>query len=251
MKMTDNSSSRANRDQSLASRAYQVIRERIFRGIYRIGSEISRRELANELGMSMVPVNDALGLLQSEYLIENIPRVGTRVRIPTPLDIRGFWAVREGLETQAARLFARNASGAERQELRSLGAELDSLHEATTAVPRVEPEALYRWRSAHMAFHLRIASGTHIPFLFQAVEKNQILVFNWFYEHSISASPALPPHWHQTLAAALCQDSESGADAAMRDHLRNRVEELLQRLEEHLTLDRNHLAALIDDRTQI
>jgi len=116
-------------------------------------------------------------------------------------------------------------------------------------MPQPESEALYRWRFTHMDFHLRIAAGTHIPFLFQSVEKNQILVFNWFYEHSISAAPALPLHWHEKLADALCQDSEGGADAAMRDHLRNRVEELLQRLEEHLTLDRNSLAALIEERT--
>src|SRR5690242_18274922 len=117
VEMIDNGRNRTNSHQSMARRAYEIIRERIFRGIYPIGREINRRELADELGMSMVPITDALGLLQNEYLIENTPRVGTRVRIPTPLDIRGFWAVREGLETQAARLFARNASGTERQEL--------------------------------------------------------------------------------------------------------------------------------------
>ena len=232
--------------QTLMSKAYRTIRDRIFRGVYPIGAEISRRKLAAELGMSIVPINDALVLLGSEYLVENIPRVGTRVRIPTPLEIRGFWAVREGLETQAARLFARNATGAERQELRAQGTSLDQLHEATTSVSQPEPEALYRWRTAHMDFHLRIAAGTHIPFLYQAVEKNQILVFNWFYEHSISAAPVLPALWHEKLAAALCQRSENVADEAMRDHLRNRVEDLLQRLEEHLTLDRGRVTTLIE-----
>lgn len=247
--MADNSNTDRNSDHTLAELAYRTIRDRIFRGIYPIGAEISRRELATELGMSIVPINDALVRLSSEWLVENVRRVGTRVRVPTPLDIRGFWAVREGLETQAARLFARNATGAERQELRRLAAELDALHQATTNMPQPESESLYRWRLAHMAFHLWIAAGTHIPFLFHSVEKNQILIFNWFYEHSISAAPALPPDWHEKLADALCQDSESGADAAMRDHLRNRVEELLQRLERHLTLNRNSLTALIEERT--
>ncbi len=246
--MIENSNAEPSDAHTFAEQAYRTIRDRIFRGTYPLGAEIPRRELATELGMSIVPINEALIRLRNEDLIENIARVGTRVKIPSPLDIRGYWAVREGLETQAARLFARNATSAERQELRGTAVELDLLHKATTSVAQPEAEALYRWRSAHMKFHLRIATGTHIPFLFQAVEKNQVLVFNWFYEHSISAAPALPPHWHQTLAEALCQDSESAADAAMRDHLRNRVEELLQRLEEHLIVDRNSLAALMGDR---
>ena len=90
----------------LSERAYRCVRERILTGEYTFGTVISRRDLATEFGMSLVPINEAMSRLEHEYLIENTPRVGTKVRTPTPQDIRGFWAVREGLETQAAALCA-------------------------------------------------------------------------------------------------------------------------------------------------
>lgn len=223
---------------ALAERAYCTIRERILCGTYAFGGDIPRRELAAELGMSLVPLNGALARLESEYLVENIPRVGTRVRVPTLLDIRGFWAVREALETQAARFYAHNATPTAREQLRRMGAELDALHESVSVAAQPDQKALYEWRHAHMQYHLYIAECTRFPFLCQAIEKNQFLVFNWFYDRQLSAARALPPHWHESLAIRLAEASEAEGDAAMRDHLRYRLEDLFRRLEEHLILDR-------------
>ena len=67
----------------------QTILKRILRGIVPIGGELSRRKLAVELGMSIIPVSEALlQRLQNEGIVETQPRVGTRVRIPTAIDVR-------------------------------------------------------------------------------------------------------------------------------------------------------------------
>src|SRR5271155_1294222 len=91
---------------SLAHEAYGIVRQRIIRGELTIGQVISRRKIAGELGMSFLPVSEALLRLEFEGLLESRPRAGTRVRIPTPQDVRGNYLVREALELQAARLFA-------------------------------------------------------------------------------------------------------------------------------------------------
>ena len=70
--------------------------------------------------MSTLPVTEALQRLQNEALVVTVPRVGTMVRIPTPQDIRGFYTVREALESQAARLFAEKARPLESRELLQL-----------------------------------------------------------------------------------------------------------------------------------
>jgi DNA-binding GntR family transcriptional regulator len=230
--------------ESLAEQAYRVIRERILKGEYSFGMVISRRDLAAELGMSIVPVNDALARLENEYLVENTPRVGTKVRVPTPQDIRGFWAVREGLETQAARLFAKAATFKEREGLVGLGIELDLLHDRTTNSEEPDSRALYEWRCAHMNFHTRIAECTGVPFLSRAIAKNQLLVFNWFYDHQLYGGRKLPAQWHEQLARGLAEGSEEVADAAMRKHLRNRIEDLMLRLERYLTMDASQLTKL-------
>lgn len=232
-KITDN--------DDFAERAYRLVRDRILSGEYSFGTVISRRDLADELGMSLVPVNEAMSRLENEYLIENTPRVGTKVRTPTPQDIRGFWAVREGLETQAARLFARMATRKERTELIAMARSLDRNHEAATERDEPNPKALYTWRCEHMQFHTRIADCTRLPFLAQQMEKNQLLVFNWFYDHHLYGGRKLPAHWHEQLAHSLADGSEDEADAAMRKHLHNKLEELMLSLERYLLMDASQL----------
>src|SRR2546425_100300 len=111
---------------SLAAEAYGVVRRRILRGELTIGQAISRRKLAAELGMSFLPVSEALLRLEFEGLLESRPRAGTRVRIPSPDDIRGHYLVREALEAQAAMLFAQVATKQERAELQKLAARVDA-----------------------------------------------------------------------------------------------------------------------------
>src|SRR5215468_8798398 len=104
----------------LAGEAYVIIRERILRGEVAIGQVISRRKIAVELGMSFLPVSEAFLRLEFEGLLESRPRAGTRVRIPSREDVRGHYRVREALESQAARLFAKLASARERAQLKRL-----------------------------------------------------------------------------------------------------------------------------------
>src|SRR5262244_4616971 len=106
-----------NVTSSLAHEAYRVVRQRIMRGELSLGQVISRRKLATELGMSFLPVSEALQRLEVEGLLESRPRAGTRVRIPTREDVRGHYVVREALEVQAAMLFASVASPEDRVEL--------------------------------------------------------------------------------------------------------------------------------------
>src|SRR5881394_3962990 len=98
---------------SLAAEAYTHVRTRLLRGELVLGQVISRRKLAAELGMSFLPVSEALLRLEVEGLLESRPRAGTRVRIPTKDDVRGHFIVREALEVQAAILFTRTARPAE------------------------------------------------------------------------------------------------------------------------------------------
>src|SRR6266404_2427665 len=95
---------------TLSSEAYESVRRRILRGELSLGESISRRKIAAELGMSFLPVSEAMLKLEFEGLLESRPRAGTRVRIPSREDVRGHFIVREALEVQAALLFAAGAT---------------------------------------------------------------------------------------------------------------------------------------------
>ena len=98
--------------RSLSQSAYEALRTKILRGDLPLGTPLSRRKLAAELTMSMLPIGEALQRLEADGLIESRARVGTRVRIPTEEDVRGHYVIREALETMSARLFAERATAA-------------------------------------------------------------------------------------------------------------------------------------------
>src|ERR1035438_9671256 len=118
---------KSSENNGLAGEAYVTVRERILRGELAIGEVISRRKVAAELGMSFLPVSEALLRLEHEGLLESRPRAGTRVRVPTKQDIRGHYVVREALEVQSAVLFTQASTPAERAELLKLAARVDNL----------------------------------------------------------------------------------------------------------------------------
>ena len=214
---------------SLSQQAYELIRAAILKGELPLGAPLSRRKLAEQLGMSFLPVSEALQRLETDGLVESRPRVGTRVRVPTAPDIRGHYVIREALETQSARLYAEKASPVERRELQELAARLDAMY----ADPKKD---LFETFSAHERLHRRIAECTGCPMLVEAIEKNHVLILNWHY-NSASHFRDLPLRWHQDLIKALNSGDVAKADAKMREHCRYGMEEVLRRLEATLNLD--------------
>lgn len=211
---------------SLSEQAYQSVRRMILRGDLPPGSAISRRPLAQKLGMSFLPVSEALQRLEHEGLVESWPRVGTRVRIPTLQDVRGNYIIREALESQAARLFAEKASPAERAEMLAKAAEVD-------ASQRDAAVDFFDFFSLHERFHRRLAECAGCPALVEAVVKTNTLIRTWQYA-AISDFREMPPDYHNRLMLALLEGDAEDADRAMRAHVRHGMDEVLRRMERYL-----------------
>src|SRR5580704_6739970 len=88
---------------SQSEEAYKSILDQILRGRLVPGAPLSRRGLAQALSLGVRPVTEALQRLEVEGLVESLPRIGTRVKLPTEQDVRGHYIVREALETESAR----------------------------------------------------------------------------------------------------------------------------------------------------
>ncbi|MCI0485996.1 MAG: GntR family transcriptional regulator [Blastocatellia bacterium] len=207
---------------SLAGEAYVILRERILRGKLPIGKVISRRKLAGELGMSMLPVSEALMRLEFEGLVESRPRAGTRVKIPTEEDVRGHYVVREALEVEAAKLFAEKATPQERAELQRLATRVDALSTQTDG-------DRFLFLSLHEKLHRRIAECTKCQPLCDAIEKNHVLASTWLC--TPKPASAGPSHRHQDLIEVLIKGDAQAAAEAMREHVAYALKNTLQRLE--------------------
>ncbi len=215
---------RSPKIESLSERAYQSIRDNILRGRYPLGAALSRRQLAEELRMSFLPVSEAVQRLEIDGLLESKPRVGTRVRIPTRQDILERYALREALETQAARLCAEHADEDGRQGLLKMGFHLDQLYGSGG-----DEEFLFSVHTYHLRFHLRIAELGANSLLRGAIEREQVLVFNWLFD-TAARQRSLPPRFHSELAAAVTGSVED-ADRTMRTHIRHGMDRVMEAMD--------------------
>jgi DNA-binding GntR family transcriptional regulator len=215
---------------SLSDQAYVGIRDGILRGRLRPGTPISRRRLARQLRMSVLPVTHALRRLEEDGLVQTRARAGTRVRIPTERDVRELYELREALETQSARLFTQRATPAQRFELQRLAEEVDALFGRLAASPS---DAAFQFavHSRHVELHLRIAAHAGSGLLKQMIERNHVLILNWLFDVA-GRRTRLPRDFHARLAAELVSGDVDRADAAMRSHVRYGFAEVSGRIGE-------------------
>jgi DNA-binding GntR family transcriptional regulator len=220
----------------LAEEAYQVVRERILRGELAPGQVISRRKIAAELGMSFLPVSEALLRLEHDGLLESRPRAGTRVRVPTRADVEGHYTVREALEVQAAMLFAERATREERAELMRLAARVDSLYHQQDGNRHV-------FLTLHAKLHCRISQCARCEALTDAISRTCALASTWLCgvrppEVGISTR-------HEDLMKVLTEGDPQAAAEAMRDHVRSSRDHYLRSLEpffQQVDVDRHPFA---------
>ncbi|HBM79224.1 MAG TPA: hypothetical protein DD426_00055, partial [Clostridiaceae bacterium] len=89
---------------SLASSIYEKLLKKILNNEIPAGEFINRREIADQMNVSVAPVMEAMILLENDGLLETMPRKGTRVSLVCNEDICGYLVVREALECTAARM---------------------------------------------------------------------------------------------------------------------------------------------------
>lgn len=213
---------------NLAVRAYELLRQAILDGRLPPGAPLSRRRLAASLGMSPVPVGDAIGRLEVEGLVESRPRAGTRVRIASEEEIHGNYVLREALETHSARLFVESADERSRERLMRAAEKLDRYYNSLASRKGYSAARHARVERIHIEFHMLIAKATGVPMLIGAIERSRVLLFNWIFTLSREFE-SFPERWHRDLAKVLTNGTPEEAAEAMRNHVRYRQAEVIKR----------------------
>ena len=224
----------ASSPSSLSDKAYFLVRERILRGQLKPGEVVSARQLAEEFQVSLLPVAQALRRLESDKLVESRPRAGTRVRIPQADEVRGRCIVREALEAQSARLCCMQATTKDRLELLRMAEQLDTLYDRFGRDN--DSELQFVVHTHHFALHMRIAEHARCPELKEAIEMNQVLIYNWFFDVAAERR-SLPAGFHGQLVQTITGSDPLAADQAMRAHVQYGVAETLQQLVPQATND--------------
>lgn len=203
---------------TLAEKAYHLILDQILRGSISVGGSVSRRKLAGQFGMSLVPVAEALQRLELEGLMESRPRAGTRVRVPTAEEVRERFELREALECQSARLCSERMTFEEGLQFKRLAEHVDTLF-MTAASKESDKDFLFAVQKYHIDLHLKIAECARSESLRSAIERNHVLTFNWLYD-TTTGRHSLPRSFHGELVAHIVKGPSQRAEDAMRSHVR-------------------------------
>lgn len=106
-------------------KAYEEIRRRIMNGVLAEGAPIRQDEIAQDMGVSKIPVREALMRLQSEGLVVITPNAGATVATLTVADYVEMLDMRIALECRALELAVPNMASSDFDKARRLLAAYD------------------------------------------------------------------------------------------------------------------------------
>jgi len=135
---------------------YRYLKTRIMEGKVPPGQRLIIEDIAEELGLSIIPVREALQLLQSERLIDIRPHAGATVASITHENIEEIFTILEGMEAVTVRRIAKRRPPGLETTLETLIAQMDH------AEKRRDVE---KWSALNMKFHLAMSEATGMPWV--------------------------------------------------------------------------------------
>ena len=205
------------RDQVLIA-----LRQAIVNGDYPPGERLTEDRLAEDFGVSRNPVREALRVVQAEGFVNLVPRRGAFVALPDASTIADMFAMREQLETLAARLAAERATAADVADLRAL---LDAARDATDRVD------LSRVAELNSELHMRVIAISGNKWL-ASIATSLYLQVQWVFR--IGAAHRAPHSWieHIRLVDAIEAGDPGEAEVAARSHVHAAAVAALENVEE-------------------
>ncbi len=111
--------------QTFSQQIYDRLRNAILGGDYKCGDVINAKVVASELGVSMMPVREALKHLEQTGLVEIRPRSMCTVKTPSKKTIISAMQMRELLEVYCVRQIYRDIDPQRLQGLRDFNANME------------------------------------------------------------------------------------------------------------------------------
>ena len=194
--------------QSLVDRALILTRERILSGEYEPGARLRLNQLAEESGVSLIPVREALRVLEGERLVEMAPNKGARVAPLSIDDMRELYATRILIETKALKM----GRPIRPDEASALNQMLDKLSKNLASSDR--SAALNLHREFHFALYA-LAESRWLSYLIDILWKHA----ERYQRLSVPLRSDRGHEEHSRILEALLEGKRAVAARALRTHL--------------------------------
>jgi DNA-binding GntR family transcriptional regulator len=196
---------------NLSEQVYAAIRESLMDGRYQSGERLRIGALAEELGVSITPVREAIFRLVSEQALEMKAATAIHVRDISPDELREIQMLRHMLEGKGAFLAAISITA---DEL----AALEALQEDFRGAAAIDPQ---RAALLNRQFHFNLSAAARMPLMFSMVENMWTLMgplLRTFHMTVPVRDLTSGAHKHYDVLKALkARDGQAAADAIQAD----------------------------------
>jgi DNA-binding GntR family transcriptional regulator len=205
--------------RTLKEQVVKLLREAILSGRIKPGQRLNESELSRDLGLSRIPVREALQKLQEQGLVVDVPRRGKFVINLTEEEIQKINSLRIILEGEALRLARGKITGEGIRDLEKLVVKMERFREA----PEFEASAL------DIEFHRTIWTYSGNEYLAKTIEGITIPLFAhrvlWRINREMLGWGSILSNQHRALVNYIEGKVDRPAEEVMLEHLSYRYQQ--------------------------
>lgn len=185
-----------------------VLREAILRGILLAGQQLRQDEIARELGVSHIPVREALRQLEAEGLVRLRPYRGFEVSELSPEEVEELYEIRIPLECQALRLALPHVTDEDLERAERILDAIDA---------EGDPSA---WSELNTEFHAVLYAPSRRQRLLNLIRTLRTNVDRYLRLYiSVMQRKQYSQREHRKILEAVRRRDAAGAVAALEEHL--------------------------------
>ncbi|TXH83403.1 MAG: GntR family transcriptional regulator [Rhizobium sp.] len=212
--------------QTLGGRSYAQLSDLLISGRMAPGEKISLRQTAEVLGVSMMPVREAVSRLVADGALEVTPNRAVRVRLMTATQFRDLTQARILIEGHAAAVAARSRND---DDLKTIARAEAAMRSESRATKPNLPRAVEHNKS----FHFAVYEAAHSPTLLDII-RALWLKAGPVINLDLRANPERlakgdAVRFHAKVLAAIKSGDEEKAREGIAGDIRNAAEVILSR----------------------
>ncbi|MGQ4584544.1 FCD domain-containing protein [Lysobacter sp. F60174L2] len=203
--------------RSLSDQAFEVIRERILSGEIPALAPVRQEALADDLGISKIPLREAMKRLEQGGLLRSLPNRGFFVPALSEVEAEEVFALRLKLEPDAAADACLEADKAQQEAARN----------ALVALEAVDMQDKASLAACNRRFHLLLVQSLHHPLSALLIERLHLLADRYVHMHlEPKGRYRRADDEHQRLLDAWCARDGGLVRRLLTEHLQLTLDDL-------------------------
>lgn len=203
-----------NTGRDSSDRVLQTIIEGLLQGRYQPGERVVARQLAEELGVSIVPVREAIHILAGEGVIDLTARKGARIRNMDQEEVGNWWRIQASIGKLGVGFAARNINRRE-DNIAKIEDAMDLIRENAGQLDGFE------FLMVLVRYHMVVHDVAEMPELNDATRRLGFFFWAIFFPQYIPVRDYGQMYIsnHRRVTDAIINGDPAGAEAAYQYHI--------------------------------